>query len=295
MKVLAAYLTVIAIWSTTPLAIKWSGEGPGFLLGVTARMTLGGALVVCFLALSGRPIPWRGPAPAAYLAVAVHIYGAMLAAYWAAQWIPSGWMSVVFGLTPVLTALLSSLWLRGQSSSPRQWFAYGAGLAGLAVMSGSALEYSPQALAGIAGVLAAAFLQALSAVWVKRVDSGLPPLTLLGGGLIVSVAAYLPTWYWLDGTWPPPELPAPALASILYLGLVATTIGFALYYYVLSRLTATRVSLITLVTPVSALLLGHWINGEPLTPRVLSGTACILLAVLVHESVPVKRSRRQSG
>jgi drug/metabolite transporter (DMT)-like permease len=88
-------------------------------------------------------------------------------------------------------------------------------------------------------------------------------------------------------------MPAAALASILYLGLVATTLGFALYYYVLSHLTATRVSLITLITPVSALLLGHWVNGEPLTPRILAGTGCILLAVLTHESVPAPRRLRR--
>lgn len=295
MRVAAAYLTVILIWSTTPLAIKWSGEGPGYLLGVTARMTLGAALVLGFLAITGRRIPWYRQAVAGYTAVAVHIYGAMLAAYWAAQWIPSGWMSVVFGLTPVLTALLSRLWLRGQAASLRQWLAYGAGLAGLGVMFGSALEYSADALAGIAGVLVSAFLQALSSVWVKRVNPRLPPLTLLGGGLTLSVAAYLPTWWWLDGVWPPPELPMAALLSILYLALVATTLGFALYYYVLGQLSATRVSLITLITPVSALMLGHWVNAEPLTPRILAGTGCILLAVLAHESVPRPRPARQQG
>ena len=41
MSVPAAYLAVILIWTTTPLAIKWSGEEPGFLFGVTGRMVLG--------------------------------------------------------------------------------------------------------------------------------------------------------------------------------------------------------------------------------------------------------------
>lgn len=41
MSVPAAYLAVILIWSTTPLAVKWSGEGPGFLFGALGRMALG--------------------------------------------------------------------------------------------------------------------------------------------------------------------------------------------------------------------------------------------------------------
>ncbi len=41
MRIRLTYLTVVLLWTTTPLAIKWSGEGPGFLFGVTARMTIG--------------------------------------------------------------------------------------------------------------------------------------------------------------------------------------------------------------------------------------------------------------
>ncbi len=43
----AAFIGVVFIWSTTPLAIKWSSDGAGFLFGVGARMLLG--LFVCQL------------------------------------------------------------------------------------------------------------------------------------------------------------------------------------------------------------------------------------------------------
>ena len=41
MRVPAAYLGLIALWSTTPLAIKWSSDGVSFLFGAASRMTLG--------------------------------------------------------------------------------------------------------------------------------------------------------------------------------------------------------------------------------------------------------------
>ena len=46
MSVPAAYLAVILIWSTTPLAVKWSSEGPGFLFGALGRMALAAVLCV---------------------------------------------------------------------------------------------------------------------------------------------------------------------------------------------------------------------------------------------------------
>ena len=47
MSVPAAYLGVIPIWSTTPLAIKWSGKDVGFLFGVTSRMLMGVVVGLC--------------------------------------------------------------------------------------------------------------------------------------------------------------------------------------------------------------------------------------------------------
>ena len=70
--------------------------------------------------------------------------------------------------------------------------------------------------------------------------------------------------YYLSDTPLPHAIPARAAVSIVYLGIIGSVLGFALYYYVLRHVEATRVALITLITPVIALLLGHGLNGEPL-------------------------------
>jgi drug/metabolite transporter (DMT)-like permease len=73
------------------------------------------------------------------------------------------------------------------------------------------------------------------------------------------------------------------MGSILYLGIIATPFGFGLYFYLLKNLPATKVALITLVTPVFSLLIGHAVNGEAVGLRVAVGTALILGALLLHE------------
>lgn len=282
MRILAAYLSVILLWSTTPLAIKWSGEGPGYLFGVTGRMTVGALCVGAALLWLRRPLSWHRRARLTYLAVAVQIYGSMLVVYWASQFIPSGWISVVFGLSPLITALLAALCLGERSLTPGKLLAYGCGIGGLFIMFGSALQFGHRAAFGIGGVLLSALLQSASAVWIKRLDAGVPALSQVGGGLLFALPLYLLTWWLADGRWPV-LLPLSSWAAILYLGVIATSIGFALYYYVLLHLPATRVAMITLVAPVFALLLGHAVNHEALTPRVILGTALILGGLLLHE------------
>lgn len=293
MRILLAYVGVILIWSTTPLAIKWSGEGPGFLFGVMGRMSIGLAVILIMLLLTRTPLRRDGRARWTYVAGAVQIYGAMLATYWASQHIPSGWISVVFGLVPLLNAPMAALWLGEQSLTPARLLSYVLGLAGLVLMFHSALTFSPEAVLGIGGVLLAAVLQAASAVWIKRIHAQLPALALVGGSLLLAVPAYWLTWLLVDGQWPV-ELPLNSLLSIVYLGGIATTFGFSFYFYVLRHLPAGRVALITLMTPVLSLYIGHAANHEALHGSVLGGTALILGGLLLHEAGGLRRWRRRS-
>ena len=94
MSITAAYLGIIIIWSTTPLAIKWSGDGPGFLFGVTSRMLIGLFICLLILAFMRVRLQWHRQAVYTYLAASLGIFGSMLLVYWGAQYITSGMVSV---------------------------------------------------------------------------------------------------------------------------------------------------------------------------------------------------------
>lgn len=282
MSVPAAFAGVILIWSTTPLAIQWSSEGGGFLFGVTARMVLG--LLFCMLAIriSGTSMPWHARARGAYLAAGIGIYGAMLLVYWGAQFVPSGWIAVLFGLSPLVTSLFSWLWLAEHHITLQRFAGLLLGFAGLAVIFGGGAELGPDVGFGIAAVLASTLLHAASAVWVRRLSSGLPAIAVTGGGLGVAVPAFVLTWFAFDGVWPE-MLPDRTRFAILYLALFGSVLGFFWYFYLLRRLEAVKVNLLTLVTPVTALLLGHWLNGEAVLATVWSGTLLILAGLGLHQ------------
>jgi hypothetical protein len=101
MFVPAAFLSILLVYSTTPLAIKWSSEGAGFLFGVAGRMTLGTLMAVSLIRLLGLTLPWHREALLTYVAACLGMYGTMLSVFWGVQFIPSGWISVLFGLTPI--------------------------------------------------------------------------------------------------------------------------------------------------------------------------------------------------
>lgn len=284
MRIALAYVFIILLWATTPLAIKWSADGSSFIFGVAARMSMGLVCIFFMLLLMRQRLPWHSKARQTYFAIAVQIYGAMMAVYWGAQFIPSGWISVIFGLTPFITAVLSAIWLGERSLSWDKLLSYFLGISGLIVIFHSALHISYNTALGVLGVLLATFLQAFSAVWVKRLHAKLPAITQVSGGLLFAIPFYLVSWWYIDGNLPT-TLPINSLLSILYLGVIATPIGFALYYYILTHLPATRVALITLISPVLALFIGHYLNHEALTQDIIIGTALILGALIMHSFV----------
>ncbi len=284
MRIYFAYVSVVLLWATTPLAIKLSGEGPGFLFAATSRMTIGTFCMLLTLTLLRKPLPWHRKALTTYLAVSLQIYGSMVTVYWAAQFIPSGWISVLFGLVPLLTALMATLLLGEKHLTISKLIANGLGVYGLTIMFGSAVSLGDYAELGIIGILFAALLQTISSVWIKCIDAKLPALTQVTGGLIIALPLYLATWALMDGQWPR-RLTEVNLYAILYLGVIATTIGFYLYYYLLTHLAATKVALISLMTPVMALMLGNLVNHEPLSKQTITGTTFILSALLMHELI----------
>lgn len=137
MSVPAAYLSIILIWSTTPLAIQWSASGNGFLFPVMARMVIGLAICLMLLLIFRIKMPWHREARITYLAAGLGILGTMLCVYWGARYISSGLIALLFGLSPIFTSIAAAFWLNERSFSTSKILGTLLSLLGLAAIFGS--------------------------------------------------------------------------------------------------------------------------------------------------------------
>lgn len=281
MSVPAAFIATVLIWATTPLAIKWSGEGSGYIFGVSARMSIGAAVCLLIMLLMGRSLPWRKGAWRVYAAAALGFYGSMMCVYLGAEQQTSGMISVMFGLTPLATSALACYLLQEQSLTLSKVLGMLAGLFGLGIIFVGDLGKS-SALAGLLILLCAVLLHALSTVAVKRVALDINPLDVTTGGLLIALPFYLLSWWWLDGQWPE-QLTLRAAGAIVYLAVFGSVVGFLLYFYVLRNSSASQTGLIPLLTPVMALWLGVQLNGETITLQIMLGTTLILFGLCLHQ------------
>ncbi|TAJ77656.1 MAG: DMT family transporter [Gallionellaceae bacterium] len=297
MSLPAAFVSVILIWSTTPLAIKWSALGVGFSFAVFSRMAIGVLLCAVLLALFRVRFPLHRKALLAYVAGGVSMFGAMALTYWSAQYISSGMISVLFGLSPLITSLGAMVWLKEEAFTPSKLAGMLLGLLGLALVFRGGLGLGEGSSAGLVALFVAVSAQSLGLVWLKRIGDDSPPLAMTLGTLVVALPLFFMAWLLADGHVPA-ALPERAVAATVYLGVFGSVLGFVLYYYLIKHMEAGRIALITLITPVMALLLGHGLNNEEVLPQVWLGTLCILLGLCLHRwgaqwlaYVPIGRDR----
>ena len=292
MSVPAAYLGVILIWSTTPLAIQWSAQGAGFSFAVMARMLIGLAVCLVLLLATRTAFPFTPAARRLYAVSGLSLFASMLLTYWGALHIPSGLISVIFGLSPLVTGVFAALWLAERTLTPLRIAGLGLALAGLWLIFGQPWPGDGRATLGTLATVAGMSLQALGLVWIKRLNVRVSSLAITTGSLCVAVPCFVLVWMIADAARLPPDTTLRAGAAIVYLGILGSVVGFTLYYYMIKHLDAGRIALIMLVTPVSALLLGQTLNHERIPGIGWTGIALIGAGLLLYEWQALRQLRR---
>lgn len=294
MSVPAAYLGVILIWSTTPLAIQWSAQGAGFSFAVMTRMAIGLAVCLVLLAATRTAFPFTPAARRLYAVSGLSLFSSMLLTYWGALHIPSGLISVIFGLSPLITGVFAALWLAERTLTPRRIGGLGLALAGLWLIFGQPWPGDGQATLGTLAVVAGMALQALGLVWIKRLNVRVSSLAITTGSLGVAVPCFVLAWVMTDAAQWPAAITLRAGMAIVYLGILGSVVGFTLYYYIIKHLGAGRIALIMLITPVSALLLGQTLNHERIPAIGWAGIALIGVGLVLYEWQALRQLRRSA-
>jgi drug/metabolite transporter (DMT)-like permease len=227
-----------------------------------------------------------------YLVGGLSIFVCMSLFYAAAQLIPSGWIAVLFGLSPLTTGLFSALVEPETRLTPTRLFGLSLGLGGLYLVFSAGLNFAEASIEGVILTLIAVLISSATSVITRQLvkDLDLPGMQITTGSLIVAIPFFVVASLLLE-----PQLSLSftninftnkAWSAILYLGLIGTGVGFTLYYYLLKHVSASRIALITLVTPISALSVGSWLNNEPLVPEVWMGAALVCIGLLLYEFKP---------
>ena len=198
---------------------------------------------------------------------------------WGQSQISSGLAAILNATAPLFGVIVAGILLRDESATPLKIMGVVVGFAGVIVMMDLSSIATSSLLAQLA-ILAAALSYACASVYGRRFKAtGLNPILVAAGQVTGSTLLLLPIALWVDGNDPYANVPAQVWAAIISLAVFSTAAAYILYFKLLASAGATNILLVTLLVPVSAILLGWLFLEESLqTPHVI-GMAMIALGL----------------
>lgn len=194
---------------------------------------------------------------------------------WAQTEISGGLASILNAATPLFTVLLAHRLTADERLTWNRLAGVLAGLAGVAVMIGwEALSGFSLHVAAELAVLAATLSYACAGIYGRRFKAQ-PPLVTAAGQLTASSLIMLPLAAIIDRPWLAASPQLASTAAIVGLALLCTALAYVIFFRILAAAGATNLLLVTLLIPVSAMLLGGAFLGETVEPRQLAGMALI--------------------
>ena len=242
------------------------------------RVAIAAAVIVPALALRGVSLGrharhWRGLLLLGLLNNAVPF--TLLA--WGLARTESGTASIVNATTSLMVALVA--WAYGERPAWNVAAGVALGVFGVAVLVGPA-ALRGGSVAGNLACLGAALSYGLSARVMGRLRD-LPPLVLAAGQLVSSSLILAPLVLLVDRPWALPPPSATGWLALLGLGLISTALAYALFFRLVASAGAANAMLVTFLVPVTALVLGNRVLGEPITRDAVLGAAIIAAGLVL--------------
>jgi drug/metabolite transporter (DMT)-like permease len=301
-KIWVALIALYIVWGSTYLGIKVAIETiPPFFHGFV-RFLVSGLILVIWQRLAGQEMPTRKQWISAAIIGNLLLLGGNGLVSWAEQFIPSGIAALIIGSMPMFLVIAESIRPGGTKPNWQTIVGLLVGFVGIFILVGPAeLSGSDSKLdpLGVVALIAACILWASGSSYSKT--AALPKAALMSTGaqmLMGSIGLLVISFFTgeLHG-WNPAEVSVRSIYGLIYLITIGSIIGFGSFTWLLQNAPISLVATYAYVNPIVAVLLGFWLGGEKLEPRIWIATAIIIGSVMFINSrskPPVKKEAQEA-
>lgn len=190
--------------------------------------------------------------------------------------------SILNATMPLFVVFLAHFFTVDERATLPKVLGVSIGVIGVAlIVGGDGFDMTAGSTLGKFAVLGAACSYAIAALVGRHFARlGLPPLTLAWGQSTGAAIIALPIISIYDQPWNL-TISLQTWGVLIVLGLLCSSVAYALYFRLISAAGATNASLVTLIIPPFAILLGVLFLGESLGLHHIFGMAAIFVGLLV--------------
>jgi drug/metabolite transporter (DMT)-like permease len=281
MKILLVWIVTCFIWGSVWLFIKLGLQDLPPISFAGLRLLIAVVILLPAIAIRRIPLPHKFSDFLLIIATGLLLLGINYGlVFWGAQYISSGLTAVLQSATPAFGLIFTACFFSGERITFKKVCALIIGIAGVAIIFSDQLQLSERlSILGCIAVTGGAICVALSYTLVKAYGTHLHPISLITGQMLCGMTPLLIIGFFKEGS--PVEFPwtSTAIFSLLYLALAGSIAAFALNYWLLQRMEASKIMFMSIVQPLIALLLGWLVLGETLRGMAFWGGLCILISI----------------
>jgi len=280
MKILI-WLILCLIWGTTWIFIKIGLEDLPPVTFAAARFILAIVILAVIIKFQKLPLPktakdWKLITLTGILQFSVN-YSLV---FWSEQYISSGLAAVLQAMIMVFGLVLAWIFLPAERITKLKIFAVLLGIIGVSIIFIEQLQInSVKAFAGCAAIVVGAYAAAQASILIKAKGSQIHPASLVFAQMICGIPLLIIYALVQEGNPLNFRWSWQAVICILYLSILGTIAAFWLYYWLLSKIESTKAMMISLVTPLIAVVIGAIFLGETLPPQTFFGGILILASI----------------
>lgn len=190
-----------------------------------------------------------------------------------------GVAGIINALTPIMVVIVSNFWPGGEKATFRKSVGVGIAFASVALMALPAVQRGGGSeLWAIGLIVFATFCYGIALNYTRHFKS-VNPTVLATLALTGASVALFPFALFFEGV--PQINRLESWGSLLFIGIVSTTLPFLIMYRILERVGATNFSTTTFVAPISAVILGFVVLGQAILPLHLAGMLGIFIGILI--------------
>jgi len=285
-RTVGLFVAITLLFCTAFPAVKAGLDFFPPLLFVAARNYLAATLLLTYVWLTtDYRVPRDRQDWVAVVAGGAFLIGGVGFGFVGQQFIASGVAAIIFSLSPIVTGLFAWVLLPEERLVGRDYIAVGLGFLGVAII----VRPDPAALldptvVGKVLVFTAVSVVALGAVLVRRSGTAMPVPALTGWAMVVGATLQVAAAVALGESVASVRLTPLALATILYLGVLAGVFGLVGYLVLMGDIGPVKANLVTYLTPIVSLVLGWLFLDEVIQPATLVGFGVIVAGFALLES-----------
>jgi drug/metabolite transporter (DMT)-like permease len=280
-RAMIATALLCILFGGNAVAIKFSLTGIGLFTNIGLRFSIAAMALLLWAKWAGHVHRLRTEQvwPLALLAV---LFTVQIGGFYAGlSRTAASHAILISNVLPFVVTILAHYLLPGEKIVPRKIVGMLLGFGGVALLFGDAAAMSREVLFGDLIVFCSVLVWGCSAILLKRLSATIHPLALTLYPMVFSGPFYLICGWLVDGVMIR-SLDSAVLAAMFYQSLITAAFGFVIWNTLIKNYGASTVHAYVFLMPISGVLLGVLLLGEPLTGNLLGAIALVTVGLIVQ-------------